>query len=73
VFHARMPTSRVDVDLFHCSKPAASNSGVVLLLSMWGRRRTGMMTDPTTDTAEVNKCLEVLKTCETQCVPFLTM
>jgi hypothetical protein len=52
------------LNAWDCRQPAVTNSGVVLILSIWGRRRMGTMVDPTTDMADVNKCLEVLKTSE---------
>lgn len=36
-------------------------SGIVLLLSIWGGKRSGLSTDPNREMAEVHKCMNVLR------------
>jgi hypothetical protein len=50
------------------AQPAAFVSGIVLLLSIWGGRRMGMVTDSAREMADVHKCMDVMKACETRCV-----
>lgn len=39
----------------------AFSSGVVLLLNIWGGKRSGITTDPNKEMADVHKCMDVLK------------
>ncbi|PPQ77624.1 hypothetical protein CVT25_011235 [Psilocybe cyanescens] len=39
-------------------------SGVVLLLSIWGGKRSGLSTDPNKEMEDVHKCMEVLRSSE---------
>uniref|UniRef100_A0A8H7Y2F1 Zn(2)-C6 fungal-type domain-containing protein n=1 Tax=Psilocybe cubensis TaxID=181762 RepID=A0A8H7Y2F1_PSICU len=39
-------------------------SGVVLLLSIWGGKRSGLSTDPNKEMEDVHKCMEVLRNSE---------
>lgn len=48
----------------YCGQVAAFTSGVVLLLYIWGRRRSGLSTDPSKEMDDVDKCMRVLTTCE---------
>ncbi|KAJ3505766.1 hypothetical protein NLJ89_g7247 [Agrocybe chaxingu] len=43
---------------------ATFTSGIVLLLSIWGGRRSGLSTDPNREMADVHKCMQVLRTSE---------
>lgn len=43
---------------------AVFTSGIVLLLSIWGGKRSGLSTDPHKEMADVHKCMEVLRACE---------
>lgn len=36
-------------------------SGVVLLLNIWGGKRSGLTTDPAKEMADVHKCMKMLK------------
>lgn len=40
-------------------------AGIVLLLGIWGAKRSNLSTDPTEEMAEVHKCMRMLKTMET--------
>lgn len=42
----------------------AFTAGIVLLLNIWGGKRSGLYTDPTKEMADVHKCMSVLKSCE---------
>ncbi|KAK7043157.1 Gypsy retrotransposon integrase-like protein 1 [Paramarasmius palmivorus] len=44
-------------------------SGIMLLLNIWAAKRSGMTIDPNKETAEVHKCMQVLRTCETRWHP----
>lgn len=43
---------------------AVFTSGIVLLLSIWGGKKSGLSTDPSKEMADVHKCMAVLKGCE---------
>ncbi|KAF9479628.1 hypothetical protein BDN70DRAFT_878593 [Pholiota conissans] len=45
---------------------AVFTSGIVLLLSIWGGKRSGLSTDPNREMAEVHKCMQVLRMSETR-------
>ncbi|TFK36748.1 fungal-specific transcription factor domain-containing protein [Crucibulum laeve] len=45
---------------------AVFTSGIVLLLSIWGGKRSGLSTDPKKEVAEVHKCMQVLRSLETR-------
>jgi hypothetical protein len=40
------------------------SAGIILLLNMWGGKRTGRVLDPSWEIANVHKCMEVIKLCE---------
>lgn len=46
------------------SQMPAFTAGIVLLLNIWGGKRSGLYTDPTKEMADVHKCMSVLKSCE---------
>ncbi|KAH7926384.1 hypothetical protein BV22DRAFT_1063146 [Leucogyrophana mollusca] len=43
---------------------SAFTAGIVLLLNIWGGKRSGLSTDPAKEMADVHKCMSVLKACE---------
>ncbi|KAJ2936610.1 hypothetical protein H1R20_g483, partial [Candolleomyces eurysporus] len=43
---------------------AVFTSGIVLLLSIWGGKRSGLSTDPHKEMDDVHKCMRALRTCE---------
>ncbi|RDB28769.1 Activator of stress genes 1 [Hypsizygus marmoreus] len=45
---------------------AIFTSGIVLLLSLWGGKRSGLATDTSREMADVQKCMQALKGCETR-------
>ncbi|KAF8972340.1 fungal-specific transcription factor domain-containing protein [Flammula alnicola] len=45
---------------------AVFTSGIVLLLSIWGGKRSGLSTDPNQEMADVHKCMQVLRISETR-------
>ena len=44
-------------------------AGIVLLLNIWGGKRSGLSTDPAKEMADVHKCMKMLKLLEPQYVP----
>ncbi|KAG1905387.1 fungal-specific transcription factor domain-containing protein [Suillus fuscotomentosus] len=60
------------MDVYRCrsgkpvpySQMAAFTAGIVLLLNIWGGKRSGLYTDPTKEMADVHKCMSILKSCE---------
>ncbi|KAG8213475.1 hypothetical protein J3R82DRAFT_12012 [Butyriboletus roseoflavus] len=42
----------------------AFTAGIVLLLNIWGGKRSGVSTDPIKEMADVHKCMGLLKSCE---------
>lgn len=48
----------------------AFTAGIVLLLNIWGGKRSGLYTDPTKEMADVHKCMSILKSCEKRSVDF---
>lgn len=42
----------------------AFTAGIVLLLNIWGGKRSGLSTDPSKEMADVHKCMGLLKSCE---------
>ncbi|KAF9236278.1 fungal-specific transcription factor domain-containing protein [Melanogaster broomeanus] len=42
----------------------AFTAGIVLLLNIWGGKRSGLSTDPSKEMADVHKCMAVLQTIE---------
>lgn len=50
------------------SQPAVFSAGVVLLLNIWGGKRSGLSTDANKEMEDVHKCMQVLKTGEKRCV-----
>lgn len=43
-------------------------SGIVLLLNIWGGKRSGIATDPTREMEDVHKAMRMLKALETRSV-----
>lgn len=39
-------------------------AGIVLLLGIWGGKRSGLSTDPNKEMVDVHKCMKMLRTCE---------
>ncbi|KAF9220414.1 hypothetical protein BS17DRAFT_344209 [Gyrodon lividus] len=60
------------IDIYkRCSRFAAPflqmpafTAGIVLLLNIWGGKRSGLSIDPSKEMADVHKCMSVLKRCE---------
>uniref|UniRef100_A0A0W0EWG7 Xylanolytic transcriptional activator regulatory domain-containing protein n=1 Tax=Moniliophthora roreri TaxID=221103 RepID=A0A0W0EWG7_MONRR len=50
--------------LLSMNRMAVFNAGVVLLLNIWGAKRSGLSTDPNREMADVHKCMQVLRVCE---------
>jgi hypothetical protein len=48
----------------------AFTAGIVLLLNIWGGKRSGLYTDPQKEMADVHKCMAMLKSCEKRSVDF---
>lgn len=46
-------------------------AGIVLLLNIWGGKRSGLSTDPNKEMADVHKCMQVLRACETRYGAFV--
>lgn len=51
-----------------CCQMALFTAGIVLLLNIWGGKRSGLSTDPAKEMADVHKCMKMLRTLEPQCV-----
>lgn len=49
-----------------CIQMAALSAGFVLLLNIWGGKKSGVTTDPVKDMGDVHKCMHVLKVSETR-------
>jgi hypothetical protein len=49
----------------------AFTSCVVLLLNIWGGKRSGLSSNPVKEMADVHKCLEAIRICEERCVSFV--
>ena len=47
---------------------ALFTSGIVLLLNIWGGKRSGLSIDPMKEMADVHKCMKMLKLLEPQYV-----
>ena len=47
---------------------ALFTSGIVLLLNIWGGKRSGLATDPVKEMADVHKYMKMLRTLEPRCV-----
>ena len=60
--------SLVDADTMFAIKLPAFTAGIVLLLSIWGVKRSGVSIDPAKEMEDVYKCMQVLKDAETRCV-----
>ena len=43
---------------------ALFTSGIVLLLNIWGGKRSGLSTDPAKEMADVHKCMRILRLLE---------
>ena len=43
---------------------ALFTAGIVLLLNIWGGKRSGLATDPSKEMADVHKCMKMLKAME---------
>ena len=46
---------------------ALFTAGIVLLLNIWGGKRSGLSTDPAKEMADVHKCMNALKDAENRC------
>ena len=46
----------------------AFTAGIVLLLNIWGAKRSGGVTDPAKEMEDVHKCMAVLRAAEGRCV-----
>ena len=46
-------------------------SGIVLLLNIWGGKRSGLATDPAREMEDVHKAMRMLKSLEGRCVVCL--
>ncbi|KAG6370771.1 hypothetical protein JVT61DRAFT_10973 [Boletus reticuloceps] len=44
----------------------AFTAGIVLLLNIWGGKRSGLSTEPSKEMADVHKCMGLLKSCESR-------
>ena len=51
-----------------CGQMALFTAGIVLLLNIWGGKRSGLSTDPAKEMADVHKCMKMLRTLEPRCV-----
>jgi hypothetical protein len=45
---------------------AVFTAGIVLLLNIWGGKRSGITTDPSKEMADVYKCMQVLRAAESR-------
>ncbi|KAI6025452.1 fungal-specific transcription factor domain-containing protein [Pisolithus marmoratus] len=61
VLHVYNGRSRVPLP--YLTMPAFT-AGIVLLLNIWGGKRSGLSTDPAKEMADVHKCMVFLKMCE---------
>ena len=43
-------------------------AGIVLLLNIWGGKRSGLSLDPSKEMADVHKCMKMLRQLEPECV-----
>ncbi|EEC00059.1 hypothetical protein MPER_00082, partial [Moniliophthora perniciosa FA553] len=43
---------------------AAFTAGVILLLNIWGGKRSGLSIDPVREMSDVHKCMQVLDECQ---------
>jgi hypothetical protein len=50
----------------------AFTSGVVLLLNIWGGKRSGLSTNPSKEMADVHKCMEAIRVCEERLVDSIS-
>ncbi|KAM5539214.1 hypothetical protein V8D89_007087 [Ganoderma adspersum] len=55
--------NRAGVPLFS-NQMALFTAGIVLLLNIWGGKRSGLSTDPAKEMADVHKCMKMLRTLE---------
>jgi hypothetical protein len=44
---------------------ASFTSGIILLLNIWSGKRGGVILDPAKEMADVYRCMNILKGCET--------
>ncbi|KAL4249328.1 ABC-transporter-regulating transcription factor-like protein [Abortiporus biennis] len=58
-----VPYKRAGSVLF-ANQMALFTSGIVLLLNIWGGKRSGLSTDPNKEMADVHKCMKMLKILE---------
>ncbi|KAI0950725.1 hypothetical protein AcW1_007961 [Taiwanofungus camphoratus] len=67
---ARSCTHVLDVHFQRTGMPMYQNqmalftAGIVLLLNIWGGKRSGLTTDPSKEMADVHKCMKMLKALE---------
>ncbi|EIW84600.1 hypothetical protein CONPUDRAFT_163679 [Coniophora puteana RWD-64-598 SS2] len=58
---------RADTDMLFVPsgvQAAAITAGIVLLVNIWGGKRTGLIINPEKEMADVHKCMAMLKLCE---------
>ncbi|PIL26803.1 transcription factor [Ganoderma sinense ZZ0214-1] len=55
--------NRAGVPLYS-NQMALFTAGIVLLLNIWGGKRSGLSTDPAKEMADVHKCMKMLRTLE---------
>ncbi|KAI0081043.1 hypothetical protein K474DRAFT_57243 [Panus rudis PR-1116 ss-1] len=60
-----VPFRRFGTVLFH-NQIALFTSGIVLLLNIWGGKRSGLTIDPAKEMTEVHKCMKMLKHLESR-------
>lgn len=65
--HPVFPETWLTFPLFLLQLPAFT-AGIVLLLSIWGAKRSGSVTDPVREMEDVHKCMAVLQSAEGRCV-----
>lgn len=54
---------RTGIPLYH-NQMSLFTCGIVLLLNIWGGKRSGLSTDPAKEMADVHKCMKMLKALE---------
>lgn len=57
-------------DMCIVSQMSVFTAGIVLLLNIWGGKRSGLSTDPNKEMADVHKCMQSLRSCEERYVMF---
>ena len=71
---ARSSIHVLDVQARRSGEPSYFNqmslftAGIVLLLNIWGGKRSGLSLDPSKEMADVHKCMKMLRQLEPECV-----